>query len=529
MDERKPVEDMTDNGRNELTDYLDAIERDGHAELAEILRRARNEYMRVSPLYVNGKPSGLLEIRYNRRFKTVRLNGGGDREMLLGDDYNYIYEDEPIDEAELRAFSVDRESFQNALQKTLDAGKTADEMDWSDVKITLTPYVNEGGKPVLYTDMLFTIAVAAPMENGDNERAGHFLDLLAAWDGGKEWLDARRSASKERKTAKGTTYLRDKSVMVTTDQIAGALFDPSRKDYIDPASWWDETPKPVRTAKYGVVALQPRLPVGIDMEDDPDTYKLTARQRFWYETAEKLAREGYRTIRGSDLLKKSGYKNPYKPTTKGVMRDAARALLDLTGRRVAIDTTDQYSKKRRDGMSLRQQITLRPIIDGEYSFTSWDGGGGEDVKDFEIELRGSDPVQAFALLEYQLEHKMFADIPGHDDCLDGMSKLTIENRYMWREVRRRMLEKNLPGDGAHGERRIRFDALFKALGMDGETRADEARRRRMIDTLEKMLRRACRDEHRQGSKPVKHTQLFKKWDYITDANGRRYGVVITPL
>ncbi len=314
-------------------------------------------------------------------------------------------------------------------------------------------------------------------------------------------------------------YLTDKTVMVTTDQIAGALFDPGRGDYIEPGEWWDETPKEIRSSKHGHIGLQLKLPTGIEIDDDPATYKLTAKERFWHETAEKLAREGRTVIRGSDLLKKNGYTNPYRKEAGEVMKEAARVMCDLTGRRIAIDTTDQY-KHSRDGMTLQKQVTLRPIIDGEYSFTSWDKDGDE-VRDFEVELRGSDPVDAFPMLGYQLERKMFADIPGDDDCLDGM-RLTLDHRVMWREIRRHMVTQGLG-------RKIRFDTLFKSLGMNGATRAAKAKQERMLSQLEKMLDRAVTDKHKGAKgKTVRHTKLFKSWRYLTN-NGRRYGIEITPL
>ena len=242
-----------------------------------------------------------------------------------------------------------------------------------------------------------------------------------------------------------------------------------------------------------------------NIEDDPTSYGLTAKERYWHETAETLARDGYTVIRGSDLLKKNGFLNPYRKEAADVMKEAARVMYDLTGRRIAIDTTDQY-KHGREGATLRRQTTLRPIIDGEYSFTEWDDDSGA-VRDFEVELRGDTPEESFPLLEYQLEHKMFSDIPGDDDCLDGL-RLTLDHRVLWREVRRRMLSHELSSN------RIRFDTLFKSLGMTDTTRAAKAKRERMLDQLDKMLRRACSSTHknRKGD-TVNHTRLFKSFTH----------------
>lgn len=339
------------------------------------------------------------------------------------------------------------------------------------------------------------------------------------------YLDTRDPLSKFEKERQ--PYLRDYDVMVTTDPIAGALFDPGRDGYIEPGEWWDEEPKEIRSSKHGHIALQLRLPQGIQIDDEQAEQKLTATERFWYETAEKLAREGRHIIRGSDMLKKNGFSNPYRKTSAPTMADAARAMVTLTGRRIFIDTTNEYKGVKHGGMELKRQITLRPILDGEYSFTEW-GDGSKTVRDFEIRLRTDNPVDAFALLGYQLEHGMFADLPGHDDCLDHMGKLTLDNRKMWREVRRRMAIENMPGDGVRGERRILFSTLFKTLDIPGTTRADEAKRMRMLDMLEKMLRRACRDDHTYRGKKIKHTRLFRSWRFI-ERGGRRYGVEITPL
>lgn len=524
MDELKPLEDMTDGGRNELTDYLAAIEQDGHAELADVLRRARDEYMSVSPLYINGKPSGLLEIRYSRRFESVRIGGDGDDySMTLGDDYNYIYADAPIDEAELRTFSVDRESFNTAWEKTLEAGRTADEMDWSDVKVTLAPYIDKYGKPVLYTDMLFTVAVAAPVEDGDNERADHILDLLAAWDGSKKWLDARRGTGEDREAAKGTTYLRDKNVMIATDQITGSLFDRGREGYIEPAQYWSDEPKEIKSSRNGFVYLQLRLPTTTEITDDISTYELAARHDYWLGAAHKLVREGHTLITGEMILKKNGYDNPYSESMANTMRAAAEAMYQLTHMEIAVDTTNQYGKRKSGGMELNKRTTMRRIFGYEFSFTEWKRKDGTVVPSFELEYKGKgDPVSSCPLLEYQLEHKMFSDVPADDDCLAGL-KLSLDHRIMWRYVRRRVLEERTTD-------RIRFDSMFTTLGMDGDSAPAKRKRRKMIDQLEKMLRRACRDDHddTRRKRKVKHTRLFKSWRYLEDATGR-YGVEIVPL
>lgn len=519
MDERKPVEDMTKD--------------EAAAELEPYVQESFNKHVEVDRASLVASSNSLFVFALKNLPRRLDVDGAAafmcDEEHRL---YTIEIDESKMDEAreaakEAQAAQARGETAPYAIPSGLVSFKPLELPPF-----TIPEGVLESGEThvdvkrpnlefLLSWIAMYDILGEKPTDEDIGTAARVFTLMLNTFFDVEE-IDEQVEGRADRQRP----YLRDKSVMVTTDPIAGALFDPGRSDYIDPIQWWDEAPKKIRSSKYGVVGLQLRLPTSIELEGDAADYRLTAKQRFWYETAEKLAREGYRTIRGVDLLKKRGYTNPYR--SMDTMKEAGLALYDLTARQVAIDTTDQYSKKHRGDTRPKLKITLRPIIDGEYSFTVWDGGDEGDLRDFEIELRGNNPVEAFATLEYQLEHKMFADIPGYDDCLDGMRKITAEHRYMWNEVRRRMLEKNLQGDGKNGARRIRFDTLFKTLGMDGTEKKDADQRRHMIDTLEKMLRRACRDDHKKGTKTVKHTRLFKSWRYITE-NGRRYGVEITPL
>lgn len=316
----------------------------------------------------------------------------------------------------------------------------------------------------------------------------------------------RRTA--DRRTAKGAQYLYDKDVIVSTDQITRALFDPHSESYMAGMDYWSEEPKRIRSAKHGVIALQLKLPLTTDIHR-PETYQLSARESFWLDAAYKLARDGRTTITGRDLLKKNGYSNPYRASE--AMRSAADSMLMLTHTEIAVDTTDEYNK-RPGARKVNRRVTFKPIVDGEFSLLEDSKGG-----DFEVELNG-DPVEAMATLRYILDHRMFGVIPGHDDCLDGL-RLDVDHRLMWRYVRRRVLE-----DGTNN--RIIFDSMFETLNLDG---ADRHKKKRMIDQLEKMLRRACRKNHRKGKATVEHTQVFSSWKWVVGADGARRGVEIKPL
>ena len=318
-------------------------------------------------------------------------------------------------------------------------------------------------------------------------------------------------------------YVYDKNVMIATDQITGALFDRGREGYIEPAQYWSDEPKEIKSSKNGFVYLQLRLPTTTEITDDISTYELAARHDYWLGAAHKLVREGHTLITGEMILKKNGYDNPYSESMANTMRAAAEAMYQLTHMEIAVDTTNQYGKRKSGGMELNKRTTMRRIFGYEFSFTEWKRKDGTVVPSFELEYKGKgDPVSSCPLLEYQLEHKMFSDVPADDDCLAGL-KLSLDHRIMWRYVRRRVLEERTTD-------RIRFDSMFTTLGMDGDSAAAKRKRRKMIDQLEKMLRRACRDDHDdpRRKRKVKHTRLFKSWRYLEDATGR-YGVEIVPL
>lgn len=524
-DETRPAEAaVSEDGagaeldRNELSDFLDGMEREGHAELADHLRRARREYISVEPLIVDGKDTGLLEVRYRRKFNLIKIAGGGSYSRL-GDDTSYIYASAPIEEAELLAFSVDTATFTAAWEKTRAAGGTFEDMDWSGVKIDLSPYDDADGGTVLYIDMLLSVAVAAPAEDGDDERAGRIVDLIAEWDGGKRWIKKRL---KNRRGEPGSSrprgaFIKNKTVLIGTDNVSSAIFNPGSDDYITPDRIWSGEPSFVKTGrgKDAQTAIQLALPRTVGIDDDPGTYMPTPRQQYWLSTVHALVKDGYRDIDSRMLLERRRFKNPYSDGMKETREDAAAALLALTNTKVLVDTTDEYGSRhgRRNGsLSLNAARTLRQIVPGEFTYVKWTRRDGTPVDDFVVHIPEGDMGELFPLYEYQEAHGMLEAVPGLYDCLDDMPGLKLQHRILWDLIMQRVLARKM-------QNKFVLKRLYDAMGIGGTDKAARGKQERMKKMLEKMLDRAKTKKHMRKGTTVHHTQLFESWRWYTNSRG----------
>ena len=233
-----------------------------------------------------------------------------------------------------------------------------------------------------------------------------------------------------------------------------------------------------------------------------ETYRMTPEDRFWLEAICSLARDGYTVIRGSDLLKFNGYRNPYQASAQDTMRRAYQSVRKMWRMHIAIDTTNE-KKTRYSGLS--ESYDEQPLIDCNWSVLRFEDG----TLDFEITLNltnNGTPLGALPLAVYAADKKQLLLAERTDLEFETIGKLTLDHRLMWRYVLRRMKDKTTSTT-------IVFDTIFKNIGLED---ADRFKRGKMLTILHRML------EERQKDGVLTFTWNRDK--------GRRaeYSVTITP-
>lgn len=322
---------------------------------------------------------------------------------------------------------------------------------------------------------------------------------------GFEWT-IRTTTAPKRKRPRKTRNMTTRQVVMPNDAITNAFFGRD-SNAIQP---WDyfghETPEtalPVVTSSKGSASIVVIHGASTTVDAAIETYRLTPEDRFWLEAICSLARDGYGVIRGSDLLKFNGYKNPYQPSAKDVMRRAYQSVRKMWRIHIAIDTTQE---KKGSYSRLLESYDEQPLVDCNWSVMRFDG----DAPDFEIKLNLTNdgtPLGALPLAVYAADKKQLLLAERTDLEFATIGKLTLDHRLMWRYVLRRMKDRTTSTT-------IVFDTVFKNIGIES---ADRYKRAKMLNILQRML------EERQKDGALDFT-----WNW--DKAGRaQHSVTITPV
>lgn len=303
-----------------------------------------------------------------------------------------------------------------------------------------------------------------------------------------------------------TTEIKVQQVMMPNDAVTNSLF--SRDDNAIEAYSYSVpnvrgqaiAVKTGRGIGADVVVVRTGLtivPGNTSVDAAIDSYRLTPEDRFWLEAVCSIARAGHRDIRGSDLLKFRGYKNPYQPSARDVMHRAFHCLQKMSCTRITIDT----ARERKKYEDIRERYDLRPIIDCNWSVMRFD----DDTLDFEIQLNmtGSDsPLGAIPLAIYARDKKELL-VADRKDLEFKKVRLTYKHRLMWSYMVHRIRSKSV-------NKTIVFDTLFRNITDED---IDRFERRRLLDVLRRML------DERQAE-----GRLRFQWNL---KNGADYSVTIT--
>lgn len=373
---------------------------------------------------------------------------------------------------------------------------------------------------------------------------------------------------KPKRRRKATNYTQAGTIKYPNDPVSIAIMQRFA-GHFEPADYFSDKGREVKAGEGGTVRVQVQAPVDVEITAPVDSYVLDDTAFFWTTMLFNVARDtGNNEIYGADILKRAGWKNPYKADSAGAMASAARSITKALKTWLAVDTTNERQRKGRKRREVLESFGLRPAISGNIDFTTeavLDEEGnqtGEIVKDFVVTLNAPDEVaEAFPLFAYALSRNMLLTVGSDEFTFEGL-KLTEEHRRMWFYVLRRIKSKGLTN-------KILFATMWETLALEErgsmkkpvvdengepiideggnivfqpETDADTARKQtdamrkkkeRMIAALEKMLIQASGglksgEKMKKGQKP-KYKRRIDSWKYTKDKAGRVDGVEVTQL
>lgn len=353
-------------------------------------------------------------------------------------------------------------------------------------------------------------------ETGEKLTIMHlFLSLLTLQTGiGLAREIARRSG----KGALAEYTRGENTIFAAADPVNGAIFDKARSDHITAQEIWNGEPKRINAPKGGTIDVTVKPYKGAEISINHSDVDLNAKDQFWLDALGTLARGGHREVRGTQILSKYGFANPYSPSVAKTLKEAADTYRRFSTTLIAYDATDAYKHKAINGLELHRRIDLEPLLKlDKLSLESY-GEDGE-VKDFVLTLGGETPIDA--LPTQRFSHVIGATIPLLIDwsTFAGLRPTLLHRQaiaYLYRRVYKQ---------GTNDT--ILFDSLFKALDMPGDSVAQKRKRERLLDALEKMLDRMTGRRKNADGSPV-YPKVFESWKWHKN-KGKRDGFTIQKL
>ena len=268
---------------------------------------------------------------------------------------------------------------------------------------------------------------------------------------------------------------RTTTIWSPNDAVTKALMQRGGKQEILPYQYFGDYAKNIEIDTGKNMQAKLTIIVGDKMSFDDlvETYRLGPIDQFWYESIASIAWDGQAVIRGSDMMKLRGWKNPYQEHARKVMKQALRSASKMNSIKVIVDTTSERKGLYRN---LAESYGSRAIVSGEIDIMRFDDG----TFDFEIRLNTTldgTPFGALPLAVYAKDKRQIVSASEEEMEFKTVKNLTLEHRMMWSYVMKRLREENTSNT-------ILFDTIFKNIGLED---ADRHKRWRMLKTLERML------------------------------------------
>lgn len=310
--------------------------------------------------------------------------------------------------------------------------------------------------------------VSYSFEYDPREEWGFAYLLLCALVADLDCAKSVRACAYPQKRPRKTRNLMADTVRMPNDAVHKALLDKPETEITASQYWGDGIQIATGRSSFAKVTITNDF----EFDEAMEAYKLGPIDRFWYEALCSLAYEGYSTIRGSDLLKFNGYKNPYQQTARKVMVQALNSIMKMTRVRVVIDATNELKAYP----NLAQSYGFKPVIDGTVYVMRFT----DDTCDFEIRLHTDNdgtPFGALSIAAYARDKKQLVAAKREDMEFKTVGSLRDDQRRMWRYVMRRAREHKTSNT-------ILFDTIFRNIGLEDMTRN---KRYKMLRTLRAML------------------------------------------
>lgn len=282
--------------------------------------------------------------------------------------------------------------------------------------------------------------------------------------------------AKKKPRGSGKHYVHKVSdLAMTNDEVTRALFYRDAHaveaiDYFKEDGEWITIP--AGRVKGKAITTRIRIVNRASIDELESAYQLNAGDMFWHDAVYSIANDGVAIIRGSDMLKTMGYKNPYRGEAASTMGAALQSVMKMNDTKVAIDTSGEAKAYP----NVKRSYRLQSIIDGNIEVMELDGG----QHDFEIRLNTtgvSSPVEALPLATYARDKGQWLLTESAEMTFKTLRRVTLEHRVMWSYVLRRLKSKT-------AKKTIVFDTMFRNIGMAD---IDARKRGQMLTQLHKML------------------------------------------
>ena len=373
-------------------------------------------------------------------------------------------------------------SYHETEKDGITVGTTTGEPVELKLKMTVEPLRPEG-EGITYFEVLVNLALEEAKT--DEERELIIRAFFTAPPGEEEEKGRRAPVSNEH-------------VLLTTTKAESAMFNPNDQDHIW-ASDYDGRPITIGTGKGAGIQLA--LAFDSELLDfDSMTMaerveqQLTGEDRFWLRGLQSIVYDNPEETRvyGTDLLKKLGWKNPYKPESHATLAAAMASLRKMRVVTVAIDTTNEQGAYKRNRGKVIRSIQERPIVDGLITVEEVETDEGKRVKDFHIDLRptnGKDATDALPTLTYALDKGQLitadSDIFVFDQVKDSKGKvvapavpsLGVKHRMMADYIYTQVMSRGTSNV-------VLYSTMFKALGFEMDKHAKSRAHKKVAQMLE---------------------------------------------
>lgn len=280
---------------------------------------------------------------------------------------------------------------------------------------------------------------------------------------------------KERKP-RGQGAVKAPFIQSANDSVTNALFGRDA-NAIQPAQYFLNEPIEISTGSN--ISAKILIANDFELNEAIEAYRLDAYDRFWFEKVCTIAQEGRTEIRGSEILKLAGYKNPHRQSSYSTMASAARSIDKMRRTTVSIDTSNESGKYSKNRGKCIESVTLRNVIMCTIDLEKYEDG----THDFTLKLtppEQDNPTSALPLFLYAKDKGQVLELPNDDSAFRGPDNIrpTIEARVMWSYVERRIIAKSQ-------SKAIVIETIFKNMDLE---KAPKKKKEQLKATLRKMLR-----------------------------------------